>query len=90
MEGNTASPPSVVSEGNLWSIGGNWQSSAESDILGTLHNSSLILDEMRSGVNAYVAENIRLGKYKHLNLIGIDNVCDHGLEIVDAINNFFY
>lgn len=85
---NTATMP--VSNGVPWGIGGNWQSSAQSVVLGTLHNSSLLQDEARSGINAWLADSIRAGMMKNLNLLGVDNVCDGGREIQQAINEYFY
>lgn len=85
---NTFQPP--VTDGILWSIGGNWQSSAESDVLGTFHNSSILLDEERSGLNKWLISFIRNGNIKYMNLFGVDNVCDNGLEIVSAINDYYY
>ena len=79
-----------VSNGVLWSIGGNWQSSAQSVVLGTLHNSSLLLDEKRSGINAWLPGAIRSGLMKNLNMLGVDNVCDGGAEIAEAINEYYY
>ncbi len=55
-----------------------------------MHNSSLILDEVRSGVNKYLAKSISENKFKYLNMLGVDNICDHGLDIVKAINTYYY
>lgn len=55
-----------------------------------MHNSSLILDEVRSGVNQYLAKSISENKFKYLNMLGVDNICDHGLDIVNAINTYYY
>jgi hypothetical protein len=88
LTSNTATVP--VDNGVPWGIGGNWQSSAQSDVLGTLHNSSLLQDEVRSEINQWLADSIRAGLFKNLNLLGVDNVCDGGIEITDAINEYFY
>ena len=58
--------------------------------IGTLHNSSLVLDESRSKLNYILSKNIKDGKYKYLNLLGVDNVCDSGLDILAAIQEYFY
>lgn len=52
---NTANDPSLSGDSRMWSIGGNWQSSVQSVVIGTLHNSSLILTESRSQINKRVA-----------------------------------
>jgi len=59
-------------------------------MIDTLHNSSLVLDESRSKINFILSKNIKDGKYKYLNLLGVDNVCDSGLEIISAIQQYFY
>jgi hypothetical protein len=69
------------------SLQAHWQSTVGSITIGTLHNSSLLLDEQRSGVNQWVAQSIREGRFKHLNIVEVDNVCDGGLDILDAINS---
>ena len=65
----------------------HWQSTAGSITIGTLHNSSLLLDEQRSGMNQWTATSIREGRFKHLNIVEVDNVCDGGLDILDAIKS---
>eukprot|EP01038_Epipyxis_sp_PR26KG_P005315 gene5315-7379_t len=74
-----------VSNGIFWGYGANWQSSAESDIFGTLHNSSLLLDEERSGINAWTTKTIQQGRLQYINMLGIDNVCDGGEELFKAL-----
>lgn len=77
-----------VNNGFLWGFGSNWQSSAESVVLGTLHNSSLLLDEERSNINAWAAEQIRSGNWKYINQIGIDNVCHNGADLFAAVKEY--
>ncbi len=77
-----------VDDGKFWGWGSNWQSSAESVIFGTLHNSSLILDEERSNLNSWTAQTIRDGKFKFLNMLGVDNVCHNGAEIFQALQEY--
>jgi ABC-type Na+ transport system ATPase subunit NatA len=59
--------------------------------VGTLHRSSLLLDEERSGMNAWVVKALQdsldtttaNAKYfKNVNIVEVDNVCDHGLDIL--------
>ena len=68
----------------------HWQSSTESVPLGLLHGSSVVEDESRSGMNAWVAQRVALGKayFNLLNLVELDNVCDGGLEVYDALKKF--
>jgi hypothetical protein len=77
-----------VVNGILWGFGSNWQSSAESVILGTLHNSSLVLDEIRSNINQWTAQQIEAGEWKYLNVISVDNICHHGNDIYNAIQEY--
>ena len=44
-----------------------------------MHRSSLLLDEERSEVNAWVVNSIQSGLFENLNIVEVDNVCDHGL-----------
>lgn len=77
-----------VDDGRLWGFGANWQSSVESVAFGTLHNSSLLQDEERSGLNAWTAQAIRDGKFAYLNQVGVDNVCNNGPEIFEAMQEY--
>eukprot|EP01031_Cornospumella_fuschlensis_P034681 gene34681-41997_t len=77
-----------VSDGVLWGFGANWQSSAESVVMGTLHNSSLLLDEERSGLNAWTAQAIRDGTLTYLNMLSVDNVCHGGEDIFKALQEY--
>lgn len=77
-----------VNDGILWGFGVNWQSSAESDIFGTLHNSSLVLDEERSNLNAWTANAITDGKLQYLNIVSVDNVCHDGPDIFRALQKY--
>jgi hypothetical protein len=70
-----------VNDGTFWGYGINWQSSVESVIFGTLYNSSLLLDEERSNLNAWTMEALSNGTLKYFNMLGIDNICHNGLEI---------
>jgi len=71
--------------GKFWGYGANWQSSAESVVFGTLHNSSLILDEVRSDLNAWTASLIQSGQLQYIGMLGVDNVCHNGLSIYEAL-----
>eukprot|EP01034_Spumella_vulgaris_P031263 gene31264-38629_t len=47
----TATNPVNATSSDLWMTQAHWQSSAESIVIGTLHRSSILEDEARSGVN---------------------------------------
>lgn len=74
-----------VNDGRFWGWGSNWQSSAESVVFGTMHRSSLLLDEERSELNKWTYERIVANDFKYMNMLGIDNVCHHGPDIFDAM-----
>ena len=69
LDSATAVVPS--DEGLLWMAQAHWQSSAESVVMGTLHQSSLLLDESLSGVNSWLARRIRDGAFNHLNAVEV-------------------
>lgn len=73
----------------LWIIYANWQSTADSILLASLYNSSVVLDEELSGINRWLAKHIRRGMLPNLNILCVDNVCDGGLELLSAINHYF-
>lgn len=80
----TASPPST-----LYMVQAHWQSSVSSVAKGTLHLSSLLLDESRATLNAYLAQEIRGQAYPNMGLLEVDNVCDGGLEILQALQEVY-
>ncbi len=55
--------------GCLWGFGAHWESNAKSEMLGTLYNSSLLLNEERWNINAGATEQIRSGNWKYINQI---------------------
>jgi hypothetical protein len=67
----------------------HWQSDAKSDILGTLHNSSIIKDVNRSNLNVYVENYIYSKKIKYLNILELDDVCNNGINVYKAIQSVF-
>ena len=62
-----------------------WQETAASVVLGTLHRSSLVLDEQRSGLNARLAAAIDAGEWSRVGLLEVNDVCDNGTEISAAL-----
>lgn len=61
----------------------HWQSSTESVPIGLLHGSSVLLDESRSNMNKWIADNI--AKYPYISLVELDNVCDGGEAVFNAL-----
>ena len=54
-----------------------WQESPESVTCGTVRNSSLVTDERKSGLNRFLADQVRAGRWaKQLNLLEVNDVCD--------------
>ena len=65
-----------------------WESDAYGCIIGTLHNSSLLLDESRSNLNEWVAQSIINGMLKYINFLEVNNVCHGGDKILEALTKF--
>lgn len=82
---STTSADPTLSSTNLWMAQGHWQSSAQSVVHGTLHRSSLLLDEERSQANQHVASVILQEGYPFLNVLELDHVCDKGDKVSEAI-----
>ena len=58
-----------------------WQESATTVIDGEAHGSSLVKDELRSGLNALLVRWLKNGSFPHVNFLEVNNVCDGGAEI---------
>ena len=63
-----------------------WQETVESIAVGELHLSSLLEDEVESGFNLAVAASVREGRWRHVNQIEVNNVCDGGGELKEALD----
>lgn len=77
--------PAHTSDGQLWMAQGHWQYSASSVTAGTLRGSSILADEAKANVNAMLTAAVTAGQFPFLNLLEVDNVCDHGLELLAAL-----
>eukprot|EP01039_Chlorochromonas_danica_P003989 gene3989-4364_t len=88
LHDTTASDPTSQSV-NLWMTQGHWQSSVLSVGLGALHRSTLLLDEERSQINAFLAQAIRNGSYPYMNILEVDNVCDGGNDLLAALQSVY-
>lgn len=62
-----------------------WQEGTESVVIGTLRGSSLVIDEVKSGLNALIAGEVRKGRWANLNFLEVNDVCDGGPELLAAL-----
>jgi hypothetical protein len=85
LQAITAKDPTTDYKNMLWMAQAHWQSSAETITLGTLHRSSLVLDESRSEINLWVQKQVEAGAFSHLNFLELDQVCDNGPAIYTAL-----
>lgn len=85
-ECNTQEPPHA-DDGHLWTAQAHWQYDPKSISQGELHHSCIIADESASGVNKQLAAKIRQGAFKHMNLLEVDNVCDGGPALLQAMRD---
>ena len=73
----------------LWEWQAHWQYNTERIALAIADprggNSCILKDEQEHGLNVKVAEKIASGACKHLNLVQVDDVCDAGPEIFEAL-----
>ena len=66
----------------------HWQYDHEAWAKGQAHSSSICLDEDRSGVNAGIADKISSGAWQRVNIVEVDNVCDGGRAMLDAVRQY--
>jgi len=79
-----ALPPA---DGTLYAMQALWEESAETVAIGELHNSSLLLDEVKSNLNGLLLDAVKQKSFKHLNFVEVNNVCDNGRELLEALRN---
>jgi len=82
----TASSPS--SQGNLWINQAHWQYDTDSIVAGMILGSSIIQDNSKSDVNRRVARMIANGRFKQINFLEVDKICDGGAELQQALEHF--
>lgn len=70
---------------SLGFVQAHWQYSATSIVASEWWHGSVVIDEQASELNKKLAQ--RVTSYKALSWIEINNVCDAGNEIFDALNN---
>ncbi len=73
--------------GRLALLQAHWQYSVASVVLGTLAQSSVVLDQRRSRLNREVAARVRRGMYADANVVEVDDVCEGGLELLQALRS---
>lgn len=81
---------SGLSASLFWQAQALWQEGADTVVIGTLRNSSLLHDELESQLNLELARQVRAGRWPVLGLIEINNVCDGGPELLDAIQHAYF
>eukprot|EP01048_Picozoa_sp_COSAG05_P013464 COSAG05_NODE_1437_length_4887_cov_5.343150_2_plen_346_part_00 len=65
-----------------------WQESTDSVIIGTIKNSSLVLDEQHSQLNrGILTPQVKAGRWKNVGLLEVNNVCDGGIELAAALKH---
>lgn len=67
-----------------------WQESTDSVVIGTLRNSSLLADEEYSQLNTLLAQQVRTRRWPHLNFLEVNNVCDGGGDLWNALQEVYY
>jgi hypothetical protein len=82
------STTAVPSSGQLWMTQAHWQNSAETVELGILHGSTILLDEQRAGINAWLLRAIQTHLFSHLSIVEVDNACDLGPQLYTALANW--
>ena len=78
-------PKDAINSNNMFMVQAHWQSDALSVSKGTLHNSDILKDESKSGVNKWLLNQINTNQLNYLNHIEVDNVCNYGLDIYNAL-----
>jgi len=62
-----------------------WQYGGEATTLGITRDRCILQVTEKSGINRRVAESIRKDELGHINLLEVDNVCDGGSDILEAL-----
>jgi len=81
-----ATPPHAA-DGQLWMAQAHWQTDTSSISQGVVHSSCILEDESNAGVNKKLAQRIQQGSFKHINILEVDNVCDGGQELLQALRS---
>ena len=79
MDKTSAVAPSP--SGQLAMLQAHWQEGVEDIATGVLTGKSLLLDESDCKQNARVLQELKNGRFPHVNLLELNNVCDGGDEL---------
>lgn len=74
-----------LDDGTFWQMQSIWQESVEDVVGGVFEFSSLLEDEVQSRVNSYMLEAVQDGRWASVGWLGLNNVCDQGAAIYDAL-----
>ncbi|CAK0825842.1 unnamed protein product [Prorocentrum cordatum] len=82
----TVNPRESPAEGMLWNMQMHWQYDSVQIAEGVARSSCIMQENSWSNLNRLVAERIRgLGESALLNLVEVDNICEHGQDIATAL-----
>ena len=81
---------SGLSNKTFWQAQALWQEGADTVVIGTLRNSSLLKDEQESQLNVALAKQVLVGRWPQLGLIEVNNVCDGGPALLEAIRHTYF
>jgi len=84
---NTEKPP-YEGRAWLWQAQAHWQYDDEAIVEGTARRSCILWDEEKSHVNHRVAAKIKENGMKHINILEVDHLCDHGADIGEALHKY--
>ena len=59
-------------------------------VIGTLRDSSLLIDETKSALNTMNAGYIAAGRWANISLFEVNNVCDGGPALLAALQTRFF
>ena len=62
-----------------------WQEGADTIPIGVVTDSSLVKDELKSKINAHLAEKLALGWFPNINFLEVNNACDGGMVLKEAL-----
>jgi hypothetical protein len=89
LQSVTSVDPTTSYAQHMWMAQAHWQSTAESVSLGTLHESSLVLDVTRSHINQWLETAVSQRAFTHLNFLEVDDVCDNGNNLYKALRTYY-
>ena len=82
---STLGPPASLDQTPFNEIQALWQSTTNSIVTGLAHFSTLLQDNTQSRVNEKMATAVYEGKFKAISLFGVDNVAEHGRQLLSVL-----